>query len=466
MRHLVAVTAALVGALVAVPSEAAPVRLVESPGPWTVVDLGRDVPFVASGPCSRPVSVVATFGSRRVAGPAARGCRGAVRVPSRSSLTASGWQEGTALELTLYGGITPIPLRHKHLQPDLGQVLAGSPTSVPALGDPQGDANSLLLQTGDAVDLGAVDLRGVYAVFVRAAGYLSFALREGSAGGPIIASGTAGHARSDWAIKPRGTGERYQAVTAPLKRRASGPVRLVLTVTEGAGLVNYVDLTGSGSMAPYRWATPLPKAVRVFDGRSIKGWKQIGPGTFSVEPDGSLQADAPPAEWGWLYNPRFRFTNFVLRLDVKEQAFGANGGILLRHGSDENNYLTSFTADEVQLTDNNTEYTGGIDHVATALRQPQSSPGEWSRMEVVANGPRLVVRVNGVVTADHDQTTGCNLPSVPCAGGAYGGYGTGGSGFIGFEAELLKVWYRDIVVHDCGVSDVVRQTSADPLCAV
>ena len=85
-------------------------------------------------------------------------------------------------------------------------------------------------------------------------------------------------------------------------------------------------------------------------------------------------------------------------------------------------------------------------------------------MEIVANGPRLVVTVNGVRTADHDQTTGCNLPSVPCAGGAYGGYGSGGSGFLGFEAELQRVWYRDLQVHDCGVSDVVTQTSADPLC--
>jgi hypothetical protein len=219
-------------------------------------------------------------------------------------------------------------------------------------------------------------------------------------------------------------------------------------------------------MAPYRWPTPLPKATRVFDGRSLKGWKQIGPGTFSVAKDGSLEAKAPASEWGWLYNPRVRLTNFVLRLDVKEEAFGANGGILVRHGPDENNYLTSFTADEIQVTDNNTEYTGGVDHVATALRQPQSSPGEWSRFEIVANGPRLVVRVNGVVTADHDQTTGCNLPSVPCSGGAYGGYLTGGSGFLGFEAELMHVWYRDIVVHDCGVTDVVRQTSSDPLCAV
>jgi hypothetical protein len=389
-----------------------------------------------------------------------------VRVPERAALLAAGWQEGTRLDLSLVGGQYPVPLRHKHLQPDLGRVLAGSPSSVPSSADPQGDAASLLMTQGDAVDLGVVDLAGVYAVFLRVAGALSFELRQGGTTGPVVAAGTAGHSRSDWVGKPRGTGELYLSATAPLKAATSGAAPLVLLITQGAGLVNYVDLTGSGAMAPYRWPSALPKAVRVFDGRSLRGWKQIGPGTFSVARDGSLQATGPASDWGWLYNPRFRLTNFVLRLDVKEQAFGANGGILVRHGSDENNYLTSFTADEVQVTDVDTEYSGGVDHVATALRQPQSSPGEWSRFEIVANGPHLVVRVNGVVTADHDQTAGCNLPSVPCSGGAYGGYLTGGSGFLGFEAERQHVWYRDIAVHDCGVTDAVLQTSADPVCAV
>jgi hypothetical protein len=453
LAGLVVVTTGM--ALPATAMQAVPV-----PGAWSVVDLGRDVPLTGCG----TTRVIATFPGGSVAGPVTRGCRGTARVPSRQALTAAGWQDGSALDLYLDADGSRIPLRYKHFQPDLGRVLAGRPTVVPALGDPQGDVSSLAMQAGDAVDLGPVDLTGVYAVLVRAAGYLSFELRAGKATGPVLASGTAGHARSDWAAKPRGTGEVYLSATAPLTRRPAAVSRLVLVVTQGAGLVNYVDLTGSGGMAPYRWPSALPRAVPLFDGRSIKGWKQIGPGRFSVAPDRSLLATGPSSEWGWLYNPRFRFTNFVLRLDVKEQSFGANGGILVRHSDNANNYYTSFTADEIQVTDVNTEYMGGVDHVATALRQPQSSPGEWSRMEIVANGPHLLVRVNGVVTADHDQTTGCNLPSVPCSGGAYGGYGTGGSGFIGFEAELQKVWYRDIVLHDCGVTDVVRQTSSDPLC--
>lgn len=458
------VAAALLGGgLLVAPSSAGPRS--QLPHAWSVVDLGRDVPYEQSRPCSSPVRVVASFAGKQVAGPSTRGCSGVVRVPSRDALVSGGWAEGTGLDLSLRTRRTSVPLRYKHSQPDLGRVMAGNPSTAPALGDPQGDANSLLMATGDAVDLGPVDLRGVYAVLVRAAGVLSFELRSGSVTGRVLASGTAGHARPDWAIKPRGTGERYQSVTAPLARPPGGAVHLVLTVTQGAGLVNYVDLTGSGAMAPYRPA-PLPKAVRVFDGRSLAGWKQIGPGRFAVDPDGSLRATGPGGvgQWGWLYNPRFPLTNFVLRLQVKEEAFGANGGILVRHSSNDDNNVTSFTADEVQVTDVNTEYTGGIDHVATALLQPQSSPGEWSTMEIVANGPHLVVRVNGVVTADHHQTSGCNMPSLPCSGGAYGGYGTGGSGFIGFEAELMRVWYRDIEVHDCGVTDVVRRTTTDPLC--
>lgn len=462
--RVVALLAALLAGWLVLPSAASRPAGVVAPAPWSVVDLGRELSYQLSHSCHATTRVVATFDGRELSGPATRGCRSLVQVPSREALTAAGWTDGAALDLSLRTRNVRIPLRYKHLQPDLGHPVAGRPSAVPATADPQGDGSSLLMQTGDAVDLGTADLSGVDAVLLRVAGALSFELRSGSSTEPLLAAGTAGHSRSDWALKPRGTGELYLSATAPLTGRPTGPVHLVLTVTEGGGLVNYVDLTGSGAMSPYRWPSSLPRSVELLNGRDLAGWKQIGPGTFTVAPDGSLQATGPSSKWGWLYNPRYTFTNFVLRLDVKEQSYGANGGILVRHSDNENNYYTSFTADEIQVTDVNTEYFGGVDHVATALRQPQSSPGEWSRMEIVANGPRLVVTVNGVRTADHDQTTGCNLPSVPCAGGAYGGYGSGGSGFLGFEAELQRVWYRDLQVHDCGVSDVVTQTSADPLC--
>lgn len=446
-----------------------------SPSPGAVVDLGREVPFrihTPSGACKPTHAVARISDDTYVRGPAVRGCTGVASIPSAAQLRAAGWSEGEPVQLGLVTETATVLLFYKHLDPSFATVLAGGPAVVPALGDPQGDGNSLAMQAGDAVELGRVDLAGIYATFIRAAGYLTFELRAESATGPVLSTGTAGHARSDWTGKPRGLGEVYLSATAPLKVPTSlhGPTRLVLVVTDGAGLINYLDLTGSGAMAPHRFSSPLPKSVRIFNGRDVKGWKQIGPGKFAVEKDGSLRASGPSAEWGWLYNPQHSFTNFVLRLEVKEQSFGANGGILIRHGSNTNNYLTSFTADEIQVTDNNTEYSGGIDHVATALRQPQSSPGEWSTFEIIANGPRLLVRVNGVVTADHDQTTGCNLPSVPCSGGALGGYLTGGSGFIGLEAELQNVWYRNVDVHDCGATLVTPgkplQSSSDPLCQI
>jgi hypothetical protein len=359
------------------------------------------------------------------------------------------------------------PLRYKHLQPDLGEVVAGSPTAVPAAGDSQGDVNSLAMQTGDAVNLGPADLDGIYAVFLRSSGSLNFELHAGKVAGPLLASDSAGHARPDYLVGPRGMADKtYISVTSKLKTPGSvkGPTDLILVVTSGAGAINYVDLTGSGAMAPYRFPTPLKESVELFNGRDLKDWKQIGPGTFSVDKDRSILALAPDSGWGWLYNAKKTYTNFVLRIDVKEDGFGANGGVMIRHSDNEDNNYTSFTGEEIQVTDVNTEYLGGIDHVDTAFRQPQSSPNEWSSMEIVANGPRIQVWVNGVKTADGDETTGCSLFGLPCNGGAYGGYGTGGSGYISVEAELGHVWYRNIEIHDCGVTDDAFQTSDDPLC--
>jgi hypothetical protein len=317
----------------------------------------------------------------------------------------------------------------------------------------------MVMASGDVVDLGKVDLDGVYGAAVRAEGAFTYELRTGSADGKVIASGTGARERYDWLVRQPGHNkDDYLLTTSELTKAPTGPTRLFLAVTGGIGSVNYVELTGSGVMAPYRFPDRLPHALRLFNGHDLKDWAQMGPGDFSVDHGTMRSEPPPPGNWGWHYYTKKTFKNFVLRLQFKTTKWGDNSGVLVRHAATGEQNQSAFTAEEIQITEVNTEYTGGIDHVQAAYTQPQSSPGDWSTMEIVTNGPHFVVRVNGVVTAVYDDSTGCGWFSLPCAGGETGGFVTGGNGYIAVEAEVGHVYFRDLQVHEC-------VKSSDPLCA-
>src|SRR5688500_2475754 len=65
----------------------------------------------------------------------------------------------------------------------------------------------------------------------------------------------------------------------------------------------------------------------LFDGRSLAGWQQVGPGRFVVQPDGSVVGEGG---MGLLYYKERSFRDFVLDLDYKAESKGANSGIFVR----------------------------------------------------------------------------------------------------------------------------------------
>src|SRR5688500_3872691 len=65
----------------------------------------------------------------------------------------------------------------------------------------------------------------------------------------------------------------------------------------------------------------------LFDGRSLQGWQQVGPGRFVVQPDGSVLGEGG---MGMLYYKERPFRDFALDLDYKAESRGANSGIFVR----------------------------------------------------------------------------------------------------------------------------------------
>ena len=146
---------------------------------------------------------------------------------------------------------------------------------------------------------------------------------------------------------------------------------------------------------------PLPGAsaqgggwTTLFDGSSLDGWNVLGDANWELA-DGAVQADSGS---GFLVTVE-SYADFELTLEfwVDEPA---NSGIFIRCADGQSVRDTS--AYEVNIYDtrpDQTYRTGGIVHFA-APTSVITTGGRWNTYEIVAQGPRLQVTLNGTQTVD------------------------------------------------------------------
>lgn len=156
--------------------------------------------------------------------------------------------------------------------------------------------------------------------------------------------------------------------------------------------------------------------VTLFDGTSLDGWNVLGDANWELG-DGAVSASSGS---GFLVSEE-AYADFELRLEfwVDEPA---NSGIFIRCQDPAN--VTDRNCYEVNIYDtrpDQTYRTGGIVHVA-APSAVINTAGQWNTYEIRADGPRLVVTLNGTQTVD---TTDDRFASGPFALQ----YGAGAVGF-------------------------------------
>ena len=189
-------------------------------------------------------------------------------------------------------------------------------------------------------------------------------------------------------------------------------------------------------------------AHALFDGRSLDGWERFGvhnPDAWLVE-DGSLVSAAEGG--GWIGTPR-DYDDFVLTLRFR-LAPGSNSGVYLRAPADTSHI--SRTGLEIQiLDDDHPRYAGirpwqrcgSIYHVAPAEPGHLKPAGEWNDLEIRADGPHVVVRLNGSTVVDD------RLDAHPDLTDEHPGL-LRSTGRIGLQSHDGRVEYRDIRVRVLG----------------
>lgn len=150
----------------------------------------------------------------------------------------------------------------------------------------------------------------------------------------------------------------------------------------------------------------FPRTQKLFNGKDLTGWERVGgkAGGWKAE-DGVLSTEGGGEEWrrgqggGWLSTTQ-KYDDFRLDLEYRLPE-GGNSGVFLRapHQGDP-----AFAGMEIQLLDDYAkkysdlepwQYTGSIYDVQAPSERVSKKAGEWQKMIIVCNGPKIQVTLNG-----------------------------------------------------------------------
>ena len=148
-----------------------------------------------------------------------------------------------------------------------------------------------------------------------------------------------------------------------------------------------------------------PEFVSLFNGENLDGW--VGnKDSYTVE-DGMIVIDpAGGGSGGNLYTEK-EYSNFVLQFEFQLTP-GANNGLGI-HAPLEGD--AAYVGKELQILDNTAEkyaelepyqYHGSVYGVIPAKRGFQKPVGEWNEQEVIVEGSKVQVILNGTAIVDGD----------------------------------------------------------------
>jgi hypothetical protein len=144
--------------------------------------------------------------------------------------------------------------------------------------------------------------------------------------------------------------------------------------------------------------------ISLFDGTNLDQW--VGNKSGYIVKDGAVEVDPFVENAGNLYT-KDEFDNFIYRFEFQLTP-GANNGIGIRAPLEGD---AAYVGMEIQVLDNEApkykdlhiyQYHGSVYGVIPAKRGFLLPTGEWNKEEIVANGNKIKVTLNGTVILEGD----------------------------------------------------------------
>lgn len=146
----------------------------------------------------------------------------------------------------------------------------------------------------------------------------------------------------------------------------------------------------------------------LFDGTaaSLDGWRQAGPGSFTLDDDGTLTSSGG---MGMLWYAASQFSSYSLKLDWRV-AGDDNSGVFVGFPPSDDPWSAVDHGYEIQIdaTDVPEKTTGSVYGFRSAdlgeRDRALNPPGEWNTYEIRVEGERLRIWLNGVKINDFTNT--------------------------------------------------------------
>ncbi len=183
----------------------------------------------------------------------------------------------------------------------------------------------------------------------------------------------------------------------------------------------------------------------LFNGKNLTGWEAIdGPIAGWHVDDGMLSCGGGSDGTGWL-STTDEYKNFELELEFRVPP-GGNSGVFLRAPHTGN---PAFEGMEIQVLDDDApiyatikpaQHCGSLYGLAAAKPGAIKKAGEWQKYNIVCDGQRVKVTLNGTVVVDAnlaDYQNDATHPGVKRT-----------QGFIGLQNHGTQIAYRNLRIRN------------------
>jgi len=143
----------------------------------------------------------------------------------------------------------------------------------------------------------------------------------------------------------------------------------------------------------------------LFDGKSLKGWKESeGKSSFSVK-DGMIVAQGQP-KGHLFYAGEVNggvFTDFELKADVKTTP-GSNGGVYFHTAWQAGGWPKQGFECQVNATHSDRIKTGSLYAVKNVMDDAPHKDHEWFNYHIIVKGEKVTIKVDGKTVNEWTQT--------------------------------------------------------------
>ncbi len=190
--------------------------------------------------------------------------------------------------------------------------------------------------------------------------------------------------------------------------------------------------------------------VLLWNGKDSEGWVDGAGAPVKAEAlkDGTMN---PQGLGGKMAYTKARYGNFVFSCDFKVSK-GCNSGVFFRTANLKDPVQTGF---EVQVMDSagkekvGKHDCGSLYDIVAPSKNASKPAGEWNRLEITANGPKVAIVLNGEKVVDCDLDQGTEPNKNP--DGTKNKFKTplkdfAREGHFGLQDHGHPVWYRNLKV--------------------